>query len=115
MVKCYYFEDIPSANDCGSVAPASQHWLVLADRTVITIYTPVDYTFKESEIPITITTEGASSEAFQGITLDPLIQRYMFHIYTYDKIHPGTSLALDAPEPKEIYFTEWIPDAIEMV
>lgn len=43
--------------------------------------TPLDYSFKESEIPLTITTSGAKPGQRTGITLDKMVKRYMFHIH----------------------------------
>ena len=40
------------------------------------MYTPLNYDFKESEIPITITTEGAKKGFFDGISISCLKTRY---------------------------------------
>jgi hypothetical protein len=63
------------------------------DKTQITILTPNQHNFKESEIPITITTEGMDNE---GITLPNLAQRMLFHIYMYNDRNPI--------EPTEVHF-----------
>jgi hypothetical protein len=42
-------------------------------KTVLTIYTPADYTFKESEIPITITTVGAAPGQSVGIPVPSIV------------------------------------------
>lgn len=52
VVKCYFFATVP-ARSC--TYDNSKH----ENRTVITVHTPLNYDFKESEIPITILTEGA--------------------------------------------------------
>lgn len=51
VIKCFFFATVP-AREC---TYNNDH----DDRTLITVYTPLNYDFKESEIPITITTEGA--------------------------------------------------------
>ena len=43
------------------------------DRTVVIVFTPVNYGFKESEIPIIITTEGPATGYKSGITLPALV------------------------------------------
>lgn len=69
---------------------------------MITIWTPDNYEFVESEIPITITSDD---DEFVGITLDPLVKRYIFHVHIWD-----CDCSLPTP-PLELYFTEFIPNS----
>jgi hypothetical protein len=46
--KCYFYQNIPAANcTFNSSNPA---------MTVITIFTPINFNFQQSEVPLTITT-----------------------------------------------------------
>lgn len=56
-------------------------------------------------MPITITTEGHQTGYFDGITLDPLIKRYIFwvHFWKSNSDYPTNT-------PDEVFFTEWIPE-----
>jgi hypothetical protein len=48
--KCYFYDNIPAANcTFNSTDPT---------KTVVTIFTPIDFNFQQSEVPLTITTEG---------------------------------------------------------
>lgn len=49
--KCYFYKDIPAKN-CTFDSASS------ALKTIVTIFTPEDFNFQESEVPLTITTEG---------------------------------------------------------
>lgn len=82
--------------------------MVGLEKTVIYVKTPELYNFKESEIPITITTEGPVPGQAAGITLDPLVKRYVFHIQMWD-CDCDLNETVPTP-PKEVYFTEWIPE-----
>jgi hypothetical protein len=75
VLKCFFFMTVPST----SCTWINDH----SDRTVIILYTPRDYNFKESEIPITITTVGADPGFKEGITLPPLVQRWIFHVHMF--------------------------------
>lgn len=52
------------------------------ESTIIRFTTPADYSFKESEIPITITYEG-KSEGDKGFTLMRLVKRYLLHVHIW--------------------------------
>jgi hypothetical protein len=73
--KCYFYGNIPATNcTFDSTAPSF---------TLITIFTPVDFNFQSSEIPLTVTTEGYIDETYEGITIDSLVKRYQFYIQFY--------------------------------
>jgi hypothetical protein len=76
----------------------------MAEHTEIKVYTPENYEFHESEIPISITTEGATHPFQEGLTISPVIQRYLFHVDFY----PDEKS--DVPQ-NEVYYQEWFPDA----
>lgn len=69
--KCYFYYDVPAAN-CSFDSTTDP------TKTIVTIFTPVDFNFQQSEIPLTITTEGFQTPTDQGITLDTLVKRYFF-------------------------------------
>lgn len=71
VLKCFFYNDIP-AETCT--------WdnTVDATYTFITIKTPDSSSFQYSEIPITITTEGATSADKIGITIADKVTRYRF-------------------------------------
>ncbi|EWS73604.1 hypothetical protein TTHERM_000251239 (macronuclear) [Tetrahymena thermophila SB210] len=100
IIKCYFYGNI-LASSCDF------NDKTYADRTKITIYTPENYDFQESEIPITVTTEGSKPGYNDGILLDPLVKRYLFHYHFYDNDLP-------ASEPTEVYYQEWVPDSFEI-
>jgi hypothetical protein len=80
-----------------TVPSASCEWInTHPDRTVIILHTPRDYNFKESEIPITITTEGADPGFNEGITIPPLVMRWIFHVHMFNDD--------SATLPTEVYF-----------
>ncbi|KAL4455552.1 hypothetical protein ABPG73_002585 [Tetrahymena malaccensis] len=101
ILKCLFFKTIISA-DC-LIENIGQ------DYTQITIYTPEDYDFKESEIPITITTEGSKNGRPNGLLISSLVQRYLFNFLTYTQYLPDPM----SSKPVEGYFQEWIPDPIQ--
>ena len=97
--KCYFYSNIPATNcTFDSSDPL---------KTVVTIFTPTDYNFQQSEIPLTITTEGFTLPENQGITIDTLVKRYFFEIQFYSHLRP-------APIPLEVIYDEWIPDPISI-
>lgn len=96
--KCYFYSNIPATN-CTFDSSSN------SSQTLITIFTPQDYNFQSSEVPLTITTEGYTLPENQGITIDTLVKRYQFHIQFYTQDRPQ-------PIPTEVIFDEWIPDAI---
>ncbi|EWS73605.1 hypothetical protein TTHERM_000252299 (macronuclear) [Tetrahymena thermophila SB210] len=100
IVKCYFFGNILASN-----CDFDDH--TYADRTKITIYTPENFDYQESETPITVTTEGSKPGYSDGILLDHLVKRYLFHYHFYDNDLPIS-------EPTEIYYQEWVPDAFEI-
>ncbi len=76
-IKCYFFQQVQSAS-------CNFNSTMYLYKTRITIYTPRELSFQESEIPIIVTTEGAALNYESGILLDPLVQRYLFHVYMYN-------------------------------
>jgi hypothetical protein len=95
--KCYFYMNIPAANCSFDSSDPTQ--------TVVTIFTPVNFNFQQSEVPLTITTEGYQQPQNQGITIDTLVKRYFFQIQFYSNLRPP-------PIPQEVIFDEWIPDSI---
>lgn len=87
--KCYFYYDIPAANCTFNSSDPK--------KTVVTIFTPVDFNFQQSEIPLTITTEGYQQPENQGITIDTLVKRYFFEIQFYSHLRPQ-------PIPLEVIF-----------
>lgn len=78
--KCYFYSNIPALNcTFDSTDPA---------KTVVTIFTPKDFNFQQSEVPLTITTEGFQQPINQGITIDTLVKRYFFQIQFYSHLRP---------------------------
>jgi hypothetical protein len=69
--KCYFYQNIPAANCTFDSASDPL-------KTTVTIFTPVNFNFRESEVPLTITTEGYQQPFNQGITIDTLVKRYFF-------------------------------------
>jgi hypothetical protein len=68
--KCYFYYSTPATNcTFDSTNPA---------KTVVTIFTPTDFNFQQSEVPLSITTEGFLQPENQGITIDTLVKRYFF-------------------------------------
>ncbi|KAL4494248.1 hypothetical protein ABPG73_018767 [Tetrahymena malaccensis] len=100
IIKCYFYGNI-LASSCNFDDKT------YADRTKIIIYTPENFDYHESEIPITVTTEGSKPGYNDGILLDPLVKRYLFHYHFYDNDLPDS-------EPTEVYYQEWVPDAFEI-
>ena len=80
-----------------------------AYKTIIYMTTPEEFTFKESEIPLTITTKAPHDGYKAGITLDPLIKRYLFHMHMFN-----CSCDLPENDPTEVYFTEFVPESFEI-
>jgi hypothetical protein len=70
VIKCYFYNTIPASTCTWDNSNT--------DYTYLTINTPLNNYYQYSEIPITITTEGAVSTDKIGITLDSLVQRYRF-------------------------------------
>ena len=70
VVKCYWKGTMQAA-DCtyDNSEP---------NRTVVTLLSPPHDTYKYSEIPVIITTEGGNSTENLGLTIDPLVTRYRF-------------------------------------
>jgi len=64
ILKCYFFFNVISA-DC----TVSSNTLY----TIFTVYTPEEYDYKESEIPVSITTEGAPSNRDNGFEISKLV------------------------------------------
>ena len=78
--------------------------------------TPDFHGFKENEIPITCTTEGAAPGYSSGLTLDPLIKRYLIHIHMFRCSDcfgcECNILDTDPSALHEVYFTEFIPPTL---
>ncbi|KAL4462636.1 hypothetical protein ABPG74_000466, partial [Tetrahymena malaccensis] len=100
IIKCYFYGNVLASN-------CNYDDTTYSDRTQIIIYTPEDFDYQSSEIPITVTTEGAKPGYTDGIQLDPLVQRYLFHYYFYNSDAVGA-------DPVEAYFQEWISDPFEI-
>lgn len=98
IVKCFFFGTV-QASSC--IYDTS-----MPDRTVITIGTPQTYDYQYSEVPITITTDGAISPDKIGLTISSMVQRYMFQCAFY--IQNSSTI------PTEVYYTEYIADAIQI-
>ena len=98
VVKCYFFNTIPASTCTWDVSNGAY--------TYLTIQTPLNSFYQYSEIPITVTTEGATSTNKIGITLSSLVQRYRFEI-TFYKMSSTTI-------PTEVFYTEYIADAIQI-
>lgn len=79
--KCYFYQNIPAANCTFDSASDPL-------KTTVTIFTPVNFNFRESEVPLTITTEGYQQPFNQGITIDTLVKRYFFEIQFYTHLRP---------------------------
>lgn len=99
VVQVYFFGNVPCWNYTYDVSNPLQ--------TKIVIFTPKDFVFESSEIPIMITTEGYVNPSYQGITIDTLVKRYLFKIMFY------TSYG-GLVDPTEVLFTEWIPDPVAL-
>ncbi|KAL4462643.1 hypothetical protein ABPG74_000473 [Tetrahymena malaccensis] len=100
IIKCYFYGNI-LASSCNFDDKT------YADRTKIIIYTPENFDYQESEVPITVTTEGSKPNFSDGILLDPLVKRYLLHYHFYDNDLPDS-------EPTEVYYQEWVPSAFEI-
>jgi len=98
VVKCYFFNTIPASTCTWDVSNGAY--------TYLTIKTPLNSFYQYSEIPITVTTEGASTTSNIGITLSSLVQRYRFEINFYKM--SSTTI------PTEVFYTEYIADAIQI-
>jgi hypothetical protein len=73
-------------------------------KTIFTIVSPPLEAYQYSEVPILITTEGAIDENFTGFPIDPLVTRYRFETNFY--LYNSSTI------PSEVFYTEWIADAI---
>ena len=88
--KCYFYYNTPATN-CTFDSTTDP------TKTVVTIFTPTDFNFQQSEVPLTITTEGFAQPENQGITIDTLVKRYFFEIQFYSHLSPP-------PVPLEVIF-----------
>eukprot|EP00825_Cyclidium_porcatum_P041590 TRINITY_DN5492_c0_g1_i2.p1 TRINITY_DN5492_c0_g1~~TRINITY_DN5492_c0_g1_i2.p1 ORF type:complete len:381 (+),score=57.67 TRINITY_DN5492_c0_g1_i2:927-2069(+) len=108
IFTCYFYGDV-LAESC-TFDNSYQYSL---GKTIIYVTTPELRSFKESEIPITITTSApdTASGGKKGLKLWPLIKRYLFHIhfFTSDCDLHETNCA-----PSEVYFEEFVPDGIQL-
>ena len=71
VLKCYFYNTFP-AQTCTWDTTTS------GDYTLVTINTPLTMNYQYSEIPITITTEGAITSSKIGITIADIVTRYRF-------------------------------------
>ena len=103
---CFFFQNVPAVSCSITNSPNN-------DTTVIKLTTPADYSFQQSEIPITITNVGQTSGS-SGLTLVPLVKRYLFHIHIWGQQCDlkDINLATNTCVPEEVYFTEFVPQAI---
>lgn len=90
VLKCYFFNVIP-AQTCVWDTTTS------ASYTLLTINTPLTSAYQYSEIPITVTTEGAVSSSKIGITIADIVTRYRFEMQAYTQAN--------AVIPTEVYFS----------
>lgn len=97
--KCYFYMNIPAVNCTFDSSDPTQ--------TIVTIFTPANFNFQQSEVPLTVTTEGYQQPQNQGITIDTLVKRYFFKIQFYSNLSPE-------PIPQEVIFDDWIPDSIPL-
>ncbi len=89
VLKCYFFNTIPAKTlQWDTSNPA---------YTLVTINTPETTSFQYSEIPITITTEGALNDSMIGITIANKVTRYRFELNAFTHEN-GTT-------PTEVYYT----------
>lgn len=72
-VVCFFFENY--------TAVTCNYDTSDPDKTVITINTPNNIDYYQSEVPIVVTTQGATGT--NGIRLPDLVQRYNFYMYFY--------------------------------
>jgi hypothetical protein len=49
-----------------------------------------------------------------GLTLDPLIKRYLFHIHMFDCDCDCNEVGGNCDLSKEVYFSEFVPDSLNM-
>lgn len=98
VLKCYFFNTIPAQTCTWDTSnPAF---------TLVTINTPLNFNFQYSEIPVTITTEGAVNSSKIGITIADIVTRYRFELQAY--MHNNTMI------PTEVYFSEYIAAPIDL-
>ncbi|KAL4505422.1 hypothetical protein ABPG72_002484 [Tetrahymena utriculariae] len=118
-VKCYFYGDISSANECSDTTQSIFATNADLSKTTIYMYTPKDYSYQRSEVPITVTTTGLDQNYYKGFALDPLVQRYYFHVHIWSRQNTGIALPAantppnippsDNTPPDEVYFQEFIP------
>ncbi|KAL4456555.1 hypothetical protein ABPG74_000662 [Tetrahymena malaccensis] len=118
-VKCYFYGDIASANECSDTTQSIFATNSDLSKTTIYIYTPQGYSYQRSEVPITVTTTGLDQNYYKGFALDPLVQRYYFHVHIWSRQNTGIALPAanlppnippsDNTPPDEVYFQEFIP------
>lgn len=93
VLKCYFFNVIPAQTCVWDTSTSASY-------TLLTINTPLTNAYQYSEIPITITTEGAVSSSKVGITIADIVTRYRFELQAYTQAN--------AVIPTEVYFSEYI-------
>jgi hypothetical protein len=80
VLKCYFFNTIPAQTCIWDTTTSVSY-------TQITINTPLTMAYQYSEIPITITTEGAVNSSKIGITIADIVTRYRFELSAYQQIN----------------------------
>lgn len=100
VVACFFYGTVPAKNCSYDTSDPA--------KTKITIYTPELYSFKDSEIPLMVTSSGYSDPQYEGITLSPVIQRYQLQTLLY------SSLNSPATTPTEVIFTDFIPRSLSL-
>ncbi|EAR88803.2 hypothetical protein TTHERM_00262990 (macronuclear) [Tetrahymena thermophila SB210] len=108
VLKCFFYGDIPSENDC-----KTDYKVDKPERTYIHIHTPNLRPFKESEVPISVTTISPLGTNKAGIKLHEIVQRYKIHINIWKDPKKDLFLTPDTP-PDEVYFTEFIPESYKI-
>ncbi|KAL4505423.1 hypothetical protein ABPG72_002485 [Tetrahymena utriculariae] len=108
VLKCFFYGDVPSENDC-----KTDYKVDLPERTYIQIHTPNLRSFKESEVPISVTTISPLGTNKAGIKLHEIVQRYKIHINIWKDPKKDLFLTPDTP-PDEVYFTEFIPESYKI-
>ncbi|KRW99610.1 hypothetical protein PPERSA_03411 [Pseudocohnilembus persalinus] len=113
-LNCDFYAEI-DAESCIFITNQTNnatHWQFgdgVMEKTTIYVNTPENYAFKESEIPITITSQGATSGYDTGITIDKIVKRYLFHIFMFD----DDSYDVPTDVPTEFYFCEFVSDPFD--
>ena len=90
VLKCYFFNNLPATTCIWNNTESASY-------TKLTITTPSTTSFQYSEIPITVTTEGAVNDSMIGITIADVVTRYRFEMSAFKQDNATT--------PTEVYYT----------